>query len=95
MMGGQLICCLPVDVSRHAEIGDFDDSAGSFGRQQTIPGGDIAVNEMIFFQVTTSFSHVQGAFQQVSHCQRRWAFLGNQRNCFIFFFHFQTKFLKK
>jgi hypothetical protein len=95
MWGGQLICCLPVDVSRHAEIGDFDDSAGSFGRQQTIPGGNIAVNEMIFFQVTTSFSHVQGAFQQVSHCQRRWAFLGNQRNCFIFFFHFQTKFLKK
>lgn len=85
MWGGQSICCLPVDVSRHAEIGDFDDSAGSFGRQQTIPGGDIAVNEMILFQVTTSFSHVQGAFQQVSHRQRRWAFLGNQKKLFFSF----------
>ena len=49
---------LPVDVSGHAEIGDFHHSSRSFGGQQTITGGDIAMDEMILFQIATSFGHV-------------------------------------
>lgn len=58
---------LPINISGHAKISNFHNSSRSFRGEQTVSCCYISVNEVIIFQILTTFGNVHGTEKQIPH----------------------------
>ena len=47
MRGTVASCILPVDIACHSEIGNLCDAVGRLVREETVSGGDVAMDEVV------------------------------------------------